>query len=397
MSYGIVVNPLLENEIDRKENGVLIDVVKRPWLQTISEKFIVEHEGKLYTTSDVSLVYYLMWKYPKYTWNIVHPYKTPYAEMLANKLNFFFIYNRSESYMFDTKEHYQQSEKMWNLPNVYPPQQWQNLVDHKHNMYKYLQDNGINVTPFIYIAQKEYVQMQNPQYAIDKIKTFVHENGLKRIVVRPEFGTITTDTFACDVDELEKPDMIEKLDDMLRSYPGIYITEYISGFRKYGEYKIYFVGGKPIAVLKLSQSIEDDSEGVLQVVDVDNPKNESVVTFAKKVYDVLPRFIIRGVEIDKILIRIDVTCCLHNGIFAPKHLFVNEIECVPSFFTACTDAGKTNIFMETNVGDAIVNAIENYQRRKKKNEGSWMYTFLAILFVVMAAVVVLQNPAKLGV
>lgn len=310
--YSIIFNPLIDNEILEKDDGVVIDLEQRPWLKYVPDAFIRDNK----TTSDISMFYYLKWKFPRLKLNLLNPQIMTYHNLSQHRLNFYFTYNRGEAYTFDTRPIYQRVSKLLDHPNIYPPTNWQYLVDHKQRMFDYLKDRNINVLPYLYIPSS--IQTSPKSMIID----FMNTNNIQKVIIRPEFGTTSLDVITTTQDELDSQDLAN----ILRKYPGLIVTEYLTSVRDHGEYKVYFINDTPHLIYHLKQDVEDlvDEEQSDAILDPHHPDNEHITKTAHAIFDILPPFKYNKSIYPKIITRIDLAYDGNND------LFVTEIESVPS-------------------------------------------------------------------
>lgn len=385
--YGILYSPLLDTEVNVKNDGVPLDVIQRPWLKNLPEQFIVKDEnGDLFTTGDISLYLYIRWKYPNINLKLLNPHAISKADIASNNINFVITYNRGEAYSFDTYENFLKINDLLEHKSVYPPKQWQHLVDHKQNMYKYLVKHEVNVLPYKYYASHGPVDLDD---IIDELQVYAKEHDIEKIIVRPEFGTISNDVGVFDMTELDSDEFEDYIDLIAKKYPGFIVTPFIEDFKTSGEFKVYFVGGKPFVVIKLLQTVDanDDEEEDgpdITLYDPSDPYVSKYVEYAKYVFSKLPNITLgKSIGFPLIYTRVDLVCCYKGNVF------VNEIEAVPSLL------GPDKLdapFLDQAVGDQIVDVIntyENWNRREKTNVQlatnvyMWIIAIMIIVIVLM--------------
>lgn len=386
--YGIIYTPLLETEVNVKNDGVPLDINQRPWLQNLPSNFIVQDDnGDFFTTGDVSLYYYIKWMYPQIDIKLLNPHEITEADVAANKINFVITYNRGEAYSFDTYDNFLKINDILQHKSIYPPQSWQKLVDHKQNMYKYLQDNGVNVLPYRYYSSSD--ESIDVDDIIEDIEDYAEENDVEKIIIRPEFGTISNDIGVFDMDDLETEEFEDYIDKVQDKYPGMIVTPFVEDFKTNGEFKVYFVGGRPFLVLKLLQSVETDEDGEEEGPDITlfNPSDPYVaqfVEYAQQVFARLPKITIgKDTQFPLIYTRIDLVCCYKGQIF------LNEIEAVPSLLGPDK---KEAPFLDQSVGDQIVQVIQLYEmldKKEKRKNTIYSGIYIAIISIIILLIVIM--------
>ena len=90
-------------------------------------------------------------------------------------------------------------------PNVFPPYDYQDLINHKNKYYDYLEKNDINVLPFVYISSREI--KNNLKGCLKKIGKLKPGNDGK-FIGKPIYGQESIDYK--EFDENTKPYIIIK-------------------------------------------------------------------------------------------------------------------------------------------------------------------------------------------
>lgn len=374
--YGFIHTPLTDIEVNFKRDGVPIDVEKRPWLKQISADFVVldKHE-KPHTSGDVSLYYYIRWKYPDIPLVLMNPHTTSLHDMDAHALNFYVTYNRGEAYTFDNHDQYVHACRLLSHDSILMPKGWQAIVDNKNNMYQYLTQHGIDVLPWLYFQNgKETMSTMRT-----KIMQFMQEQGIQSVVVRPEYGSCTESVEMLSWEDVMGGDLYS-LVRVLSSFPGVFITPFVSDFVDKGEYKVMFIGGKPYGVFKLIQALDDSNDDpTITYISPSHPDVRVYVEYAEKVFATLPKLYICGKEWPIYYTRIDLVCCWKG------QMFVNEIEAVPSLLPECFEKYDYHMYVERALGDELAEVMNCHRESQRKGVHTVLLSILT--FIIVYAVV----------
>lgn len=375
IKIGIICTPSLSDEMWKNE-VVEVDVVKRPWLAALPENLMVKKDGKMYTSDDISVAYYIKDKIRMSGSISVISLLDENAKekLLANDVNFLLIYDILEAFHTLPSEVFKKCKKLLQLPNVFPPYSYQSFINHKNIYYDYLRSKGIPVLPFVYVSEKEFDN--DKEGAIERILQMPKGDDDK-IIGKPIFGQDSIDYY--EFNPPLREDRIEAyMERIFKLYDGCIFQPYISGFKTNGEHKIYFIGDKPIYGVHLIKG-EDPRPF--------SPHEEpEVMEFAQNAFDVLPPVVYKGYTSQRLLTRIDVGCC-----YGPHKYFVSEVEFVPSLFM---DHDAVNDKMvDALLGDQII-AITKDIKTNVKAESSEivsynnyiMFMVLILLFIGLSLV-----------
>lgn len=378
--YGLLYCPLLFNEINDKDDGIIYNTTQRPWLVNVPPHYQLKNDkGVLCTTTDISIYYYIKWKYPDVDFRLINPHdkSTRYKQ---NRLNFYFVYNKGEAFSFDTRTNYARACVMLDNDNVYPPPSWQHLVDHKQNMYEYLKDNNVNILPYVYISNLH----ESP---LKSLTDFLTTHKIQKFIVRPEYGTTSKDILIRTDNDIHDKAFQTELHQLIHQYPGILVNQYIDGIQRFGEFKVYFVGDNPFCVYHLFQDVVT-FEGTRELMyNVNHPKVKDVVAYARNIFLKLPPFNMYGVAYPRIITRIDVACCLQNILqFEPSRFFVTEVESVPSI-------SLPGMLFDAIIAEQLHNVMtfdQHHMQKQQQNQCSYYAIVLyciAILLIALTIVV----------
>lgn len=320
---GIILTPNVEIEINHKNERWSTDSKKRPWLANIDRKYVVDD----YTTSDVSIAYYLKYKYSDLFETVFLMGDTVTdADLKKNDLNLTYIYGVNTSYAENSLYVYKQyTGVLKRARNMFPGFNIMNLVSNKPGYYQYLQERGIRVNKFYYIDSKTFIPSPYTEFA--KVKQFLKENRIDTYIIKPKYGSCSSGLLEFNGDTTDTY-IINQIDILCRKYPGVIVMKKIDGFKEIGEYKVYFINGKPNIVL----NITGENESRLIDINTEDPHVRALIEYSVKVYNTLPTVNIKGVKMPYVYIRIDLSCCLDNNccVTDVDKYFVNEVEFVAS-------------------------------------------------------------------
>lgn len=394
MKIGIICTPYLSEEV-WKEELVSIDS-SRPWLSNLPEQYLLKSRGKLFTTDDISIAFYLKHKLrgTGHQVNVMIPDKDITYQLLENDINFVLIFDMLEAFHTMPDSKFQLMKKVLKLHNVYPPYEYQHFFNHKNIYYETLRSKGINVLPFVYISQSDYEN--NPDIALERVMSMPKGDDDK-IIGKPIYGQESI-----DFQEFHAPlyqDKVEQyIERLLKIYSGVIFQPYVEGLRSNSEYKIIFVGDQPVYGARVQ-----DGEA-----DIFKPEEEpEVMAFAKKAFDAIPKLVYKGHVSPRLLTRVDVGCCYPENQF-----FVAEIEFVPSLFMADIPR-SSGIFIDALLGDQIeritteVLKFQDQDTRKMSthtyssiakghNVIPYAHMLLAILLFLLAIMWLQRRGRKLG-
>lgn len=375
--YGFLYTPLIDVEISVKNDKVEIDKERRPWLHSIDPKFISKDENNNdCTSSDISVLYYIKWKYPSIPLVALNPHTVTIDDIHKNFINFYITYNRGEAYLYDTNEMYEKTCKILDDPSFLLPRQWQQLVDHKHLMFEYLRKHDINVLPYQYIPNRLLLPEVKNQ-----ILEFMKMHDIDTVVARPEFGSGCIGVKVISRNDIIDGSMNFYLSQTISKFPGVIFTPFVKDYLEKGEYKVYFVGGVPRYVFKQVNILDDkfsDIDEVSKVYNSTDPEVLPYVQYAKKVFATFPKLNICGKEWPIYYARVDVVCCWKNEIF------INEIEAVPSLMPDYLKPYHHNFHLESVLGDEIARIIIHHHTVQIKER----YTsILAVCTVVLIYII----------
>ena len=369
MKIGILLTPFKEEQIQKQE---YVQKANRDWLSNLPRKDTIVIKNKEYATDDISIFKYLKANYHN---KKNHEFigirgddENLESKMESCDIVFLLIFDVLEAFHTHSEHNFSNMKKIFKLPNVFPPFQYQEMINKKNKYYKFLEENKINVLPFLYLSSAEIKNdMKN---CITKIKNMEPGDG-RKFIGKPIFGQESVDFEIFG--EYTKDYRIEKyLDKIKNMYPGCIFQPFKKGYDKFGEYRVFFVGDE-IEYCIRTKNVNDEfqyemvysrqfqknkSSKSLFAKDVDERVVDEIFSFCKRIFDILPVFYCFGKSIPKLLTRMDISCC-EKGSY-----FVAEIEFVPSLYSDRVD----NLFIDKKLGEQIKYIIDQVEEAKEKSK-----------------------------
>ena len=343
MRIGILLTPYQEEQINKQQ---YVKVEKRDWLDTLKEKNIITVKKKKFATDDISIYMYLKKNFSK-----KHTIVPIYGDDLNLKqkiekcdIVFLLIFDILEAYHNNSKQDFHKMKSIFKSPNVFPPYDYQDLINHKNKYYEYLEKNDINVLPFVFISSREI--KKNMKGCLKKIKKLKPgEEG--KIIGKPIYGQESKDFM--QFEENTKPyKFIKYLEKISVLYTGCVFQPFRKGFDEMGEYRVFFIGDKILYCIR-------DFTGK-RVTEKNDNRVAGIFEFCKKIFSILPQFTLKGEPIPKLLTRMDITCCHH------KDYFISELEFVPSLYLDRVDG----LYIDKKLGEQIIDISEHINTIQKE-------------------------------
>ena len=354
--------------LEKKKDELVCENKDRWWLKKVQNKYCIKRDNKLCCPGDVSIGKYIETKY-NIKVDYIKPSEITKERLKKNTVNFMLIYDLLEA--FHSSKTPEKKRKYNNLVkvlseanNIYPPYQYQQLINDKSKYIKHLSKKKKNVIPTFSITRQQYnrfgkTKQQRIQNTTKSIINKAKRNGWNKFIAKPIFGQESIGFKAFDPQKINKqvPKYVDKMfNDKKTIYPGILIQKYIEGFDKENpEIRMYFID-------------EDYKYSVITTdTKVTIPKNEKgsepvpgfnkLKMFAKETLKGLPPIVINGKKLPKLLTRIDVAC---QKKFK-KPWVCNEVEFVPSLYIE-----DINTIPEIPLGDGMVKIAKIINGEKSK-------------------------------
>ena len=367
MKIGILLTPFKEEQIQKQE---YVQKANRDWLSNLPRKDTIFIKNKEYATDDVSIFKYLKANYHN---KKNHEFVGIRGddENLKSKIEscdivFLLIFDVLEAFHTHSEYNFSTMKKIFKLPNVFPPFQYQEMINKKNKYYKFLEENKINVLPFLYLSSAEIKNdMKN---CISKIKS-MEPGDDKKFIGKPIYGQESVDFEIFG--KYTKDYRIEKyLDKIKNMYPGC-IFQPLKGYDKFGEYRVFFVGDE-IEYCIRTKTVNDDFQYEMVysrqfqkkkyskssfAKDVDERVVHEIFSFCKRIFNILPVFLFWK-KYTKVINKDGYFCCQKGSYF------VAEIEFVPSLYSDRVD----NLFIDKKLGEQIKYIIDQVEVKKEKSK-----------------------------
>lgn len=368
----------------------MLQFIKRKWLKNIDCKYIIhldedyaendmearkyiQNNGNKYVTDDIFIYYYLLYKYGKeHSFLLIEGNDKDIENKVKScDIVFLLIFDILEAFHTLPKPVFQKMEKIFSLPNVFPPFSYQKLVNHKNLYYEYLSQNGINTIPSLYISTDDF--LKNPKECVEKVLHNVRGDD-HAFIGKPIYGQESIDFKLFD--KYTQPHHVHKyLERISALYKGCVFQPFIKSLSKDGEYRVFYIGNKYVYTIKTKFNESRTYIQEKRVTIKNDVKLKDVLKFTNKVFQTLPKLKIGGKHVDKLLTRIDVNCCYNDNYF------VSEIEFVPSLFINTVD----NLLVDKKIGDQIIKISNqiNGISLQKEDQKQWILVFLLFLFLFL--------------
>lgn len=392
MKIGLIRTPFKEDEVNKFEYIAIHK--KRKWLKNVDCDYIIHlnedyadndrqarnyirNNGSKYVADDISIYYYLQYKYGKRHSFILIRGNDENIETIAKSCDvvFLLIFDILEAFHTLPREKFERIQKVFSLPNVFPPYTYQKLVNHKNLYYDYLSEHGIRVVPTLYISSHEF--LRDPHSCVEKVMT-MSRGDRNSFIGKPIYGQESIDFYLFD--EYTRPNHVHKyLERISALYKGCVFQPFIKSLLDDGEYRVFYIGNNYVYTIKTKFDSTRTYITETHVTHRDDKKLKDVLKFTNKVFQSLPDLKVGGKTMEKLMTRIDVNCC-YDGNY-----FVSEIEFVPSLYINTVD----NLFIDKQLGDQIMKISHQINNTPVKNENKkqWLVLCLLLLFFILFLVI----------
>lgn len=346
----------------------------RPWLKWTPSKIQFPFHEKTWVkpkqcvTSDGAVVSYLKYATEGASWIFVEPiFPRELNASSAKKFDIIFcpmvdileyatIAPRHEQLRFNrlVKE----------LPNLYPSYNVQKLINDKGLYYDYFTRRNIPMIDTLVIRKKDVKDPSGLRQWIQKIRRRARQKKWTRIVVKPTSGQEGL-RFSALPEFVDDDRLANAIEDILESYDGVMVQEYIPGFDKRTvEHRLYTIQQK-YAYMILTQNDREHPQWIREEGgQFDSEYAARAKKLAAKVCKLMPKSRIHGIELDNLLQRSDI------GYRTDKSkagtLFLSEQEFVPSLYARECPPG---VFPEKLVGDGILHIARQYMQKRLARDG----------------------------
>lgn len=324
------------------EPALLID---SKFKTSIPSKYKKTWEGlKNIVHNDIALAYTMKQRFPGYTINIIQPEEITVAKLKKNDINYsigFDIIDIINPEFEQVPKKFAGPKGIEKLRNIYKSIDKENklfpsydFLDFCWSKKKYLtllKKNNIPITETVFINRNI-----NTKRLVQQLQKY----NWKEFTIKPEGGAGSAGvSFITLKDCLKNPLIIDKYleEKENKKFSDFLIQEKITGFKKYGEIKSYWINGKYSYAVKIIDRRKPGKGQWEYTPDqykvstlTDNKIRNKIIEIGTKVIQVLPKIKINGEKTLPVLLRIDFACCLNNLRKSSKadvsNYFVNEIE-----------------------------------------------------------------------
>jgi len=275
--------------------------------------------------SDVAIALTIKESYPDINVDIILPKEITKSRLQKNNVNFILGYDFNSILNEDpyvekfNKNTIKGITELLNLYadescKVFPPiKHLQFILDKKKYLTK-LHKNNVLISPTIF-----YKTTNKLSNLLNQIK----EYKWKTFIIKPNGGT-TAYGFKkfCQKNCLKDIIILKDYFEENILYNDFIVQEHITGFRKYGEIKMYWINNQySYAVNTIDRG--EKNYRVKNIIDKNVLKKCKEI--GEKAINLVPPIIINKKKVLPVLLRTDFTCCLNNNEKSKKY-FLNEIE-----------------------------------------------------------------------
>ena len=284
------------------------------------KKYLVDN----HLQSDVAIAMIIKQNYPDIGVDIILPKDISRIRLKKNDVNFAIGYDcinaiNEDPYVkkFSTDESIDELYKIFmdKSCKIFPPFNHNNFTwDKKQYMVKYKRNN-IPIPDSIFFKPKGNVSRLLNQIKSYKWNYFI----MKPIGGTTGFGFKKFYLNDCFEDLKILKDYLEEHD----YYKEFIIQEYIKGFEKFGEIKMFWINDQFSYGVNIKRKDVYSKETVKFVTD--KKVLEECKKIGEKAVNLFPPIIVNKKKVKPVLIRTDFTCCLNND-HKKKKYFLNEVE-----------------------------------------------------------------------
>ena len=290
-------------------------------------KKIVKKKHLVYNQlqSDVAIALTIQESYPDINVDIILPKEITKSRLQKNDVNFILGYDFNsilnedpyvEKFNKNTMKGIAELLYLYSDESckVFPPIKHLQFILNKKKYLTKLHKNNVPISQSIFFKRKN--KLLN---LINQVK----DNKWKIFIIKPNGGTVSIGFKKFIVkDCLKNISILKNYLDENELYDEFIIQEFISGFRTYGEIKMFWINNKYSYAVNTIDKGNDNYQ-------VKNIINKNVLNDCKeigeKAINLVPPIIINKKKVLPVLLRTDFTCCLNNNEKSKKY-FLNEIE-----------------------------------------------------------------------
>ena len=302
--------------------GKADEIYSDDYLYSITPKKYLEYD-ELHT--DVAIAMTIKEGYPDITVDIIKPKELTNTRLKKNDVNYILGYDCINQIVQDPyvkkfagPNGYGTLKKILGLKTnkVFPPMNVLEFIWAKDKYLQTFQRKKIPISPTIIIAKS---------FNSKKILQAIQLRKWKQFIIKPVGGTVAIGVERFTLTECLKDPLLidEYFNENKGAYDKFLIQELITGFRQYGEIKMFWINGEYSYAVNTVERGEDDYQ--VKIV-----KDKKILDACKGIgsqaLSALPKIRCGGKTVKPALIRTDFTCCLDNKQHIPTNYFLNEVE-----------------------------------------------------------------------
>ena len=285
------------------------------------KKYLVD--GK-YLMVDVAIAMTVKLTYPNITVDIILPQEITLARLQKNYVNFPMGYDIINANLGDPYiKKFSTIKGIKNLENIYknkkskifPPYEHLDFIWNKDKYMNHMLKNKIPITPSIILDNIN----------IDKLIKEIKNKKWKKFILKP-IGSTSKEGFKLFILSKilkNKKELEEYLKDN-NHYTKFIVQEFISGFGKFGEIRMYWINEEYSYAVN-TKDIGSEYEMIVTPVK-DKKRLDKCKEIGKKVIENIPKININGKIVKPVMNRTDFACCLNNDKITSYKYYLNEIE-----------------------------------------------------------------------
>lgn len=306
----------------------------------LKKKTLKKHLVNGQLNTDVAIAMLIKLNYTHVTVDIILPKEITLARLKKNDVNFIVGYDYINCINDDP---YVQkfagpkgSKKLYDIyfnpqAKVFPPKNHLDFIWDKKKYLTHLNKRKIPISPTIFV---------NGKVSVPKLLNQVKSYKWKKYIIKPIGGTTGYGLGIMSMPSKMIPDesigefdtkeslkgpmkLVEYFKENNEYYSEYLVQPLITGFRKYGEIKSFWIDGRFSYAVNTIDRGPDDYQ-VKYVID--KRVIEVCKEIGERVIQTMPKLKFGTKRVLPVSVRIDFTCCLDNDKKSSYKYFVNEIE-----------------------------------------------------------------------
>tara|TARA_Y100000389_G_scaffold197413_1_gene231977 strand:- start:7351 stop:8391 length:1041 start_codon:yes stop_codon:yes gene_type:complete len=288
--------------------------------QKTPKKFFVDN----HLHSDVAIAMIIKIKYPDIMVDIILPNEISKKRLKKNQVNFAIGYDcinaiNEDPYVkkFSTDEGLDEIYSIFKDKSckIFPTFEHNNFTwDKKKYMIKYSK-NKLPIPDSIFFK---------PNHSIQKLINQIKSYRWNDFIIKPIGGTtgLGFEQFSLNkcISDLS---ILEDYFKEYNYYKEFIVQQTITGFKTYGEIKMFWINNQFSYAVNIKRDNVFSKETVKFVSDA--KVLEECKKISKKAVHLFPPMKVNGKNVDPVVIRTDLTCCLNNDNKSKKY-YLNEVE-----------------------------------------------------------------------